>query len=212
MCEFNYDTADSEFINRIKAGDKKAFGELYRLYFPRLCDFVYQYVELSAVSEELVQDVFLNVWRQRHTLEPKGTLRSYLFKAVRNNALDYLKHLNVEKKYLRKYKNERELEWESQKEKHARLIIQEISSSLSNRQELSDVIEEAIHQLPDRQKIIFLLSREDGLTYLEIADVLDISVKTVETQMGRSLKTLRNLLSDYLPGMILLSGCVAKFF
>ena len=66
------------------------------------------------------------------------------------------------------------------------------------RQELTNIIQEAIEQLPERRKMIFLLSRDDGLTYQEIADVLDISVKTVETQIGRSLKWLREYLADYL--------------
>lgn len=187
---------DSEWIRRIQSGDKEAFAELYRAYFFNLCDFAYRYIKMPSVCEELVQDLFLNIWMKREQWQPGGTIRSYLYKSIKNRALDYLKHRKVEREYLAW--REMEQEWETQNSKQHSLSLHH------EERELAEAIENAINQLPDRRREIFTLSREDGLTYREIADVLDISVKTVETQMGRSLKTLRKLLSEYLPGLVLL--------
>lgn len=185
-------------IKRIKSGDKDAFAELYQKHYSELCNFIFNYVEAEAICEELVQDLFLKVWNSRNRFNPEFGLKSYLYKAARNIALDYLRHRKTEKKYLNIHKIERENEWRSQKLKQTEVILQNASSSVLKGQELSEIVEVAIEQLPESRRIIFLLSREDGLTYSEIASVLDISVKTVETQMGRSLKTLRSVLSEHI--------------
>lgn len=189
----NHSLNDSELIQRIQFGDKEAFSQLYQTYFFNLCEFAYRYVKMPSVCEELVQDLFLNIWMMREQWEPEGSIRPYLYKSIKNRAFDYLKHQKVERKYLDWRKMEQELD-----------SRQRTLSLHQEEQELAEAIEDAIAQLPDRRQEIFLLSREDGLTYREIAEVLDISVKTVETQMGRSLKTLRKLLSEYLPGLVFL--------
>lgn len=184
---------DAELIRKIQSGNKEAFAQLYRTHFFDLCEFAYRYVKIPSVCEELVQDLFLNIWMMKEQWEPEGSIRPYLYKSIKNGALDYLKHRKVERRYLDWRKMEQELD---SKQRSLSLHQEE--------RELAEAIDDAIAQLPDRRQEIFLLSREDGLTYREIADVLDISVKTVETQMGRSLKTLRKLLSDYLPGLVFL--------
>lgn len=184
--------SDEELVQRIRRGEKEAFETLYRAYFFDLCEFTYRYVRLPAVCEEIVQDLFLNIWRRRDNLSPKGSIRSYLYKSARNGALDYLKHLEVQREYLKNYKLEKQLEWELLKLESAAGILEEEEGV-----ELSEAVRSAIASLPDQRRTIFLLSREDGLTYREIAEVLDISVKTVETQMGRALATLRTLLAEY---------------
>lgn len=189
----NHGLSDAELIQRIQSGDKEAFSQLYQTYFFNLCEFAYRYVKMPSVCEELVQDLFLNIWMMREQWKPGGSIRPYLYKSIKNGALDYLKHRKVERKYL----NWRKMEQELDSKQRTLCLHQE-------EHELAEAIEDAIAQLPGRRQEIFLLSREDGLTYQEIADVLDISIKTVETQMGRSLKTLRKLLSDYLPGFVFL--------
>ena len=184
--------SDEELVQRIRGGEKEAFETLYRAYFVDLCEFTYRYVRLPAVCEEIVQDLFLNIWRRRDNLSPKGSIRSYLYKSARNGALDYLKHLEVQREYLKNYKLEKQLEWELLKLESAAGILEEEEGV-----ELSEAVRSAIASLPDQRRTIFLLSREDGLTYREIAEILDISVKTVETQMGRALATLRTLLAEY---------------
>ena len=175
---------DLNLVCQIRLGHKNAFTELYRNYYVELCNFALRFVESPDISEEIVQDVFLNIWRRRKEWSPQSP-RSYLYKSVRNKALDLLKHRKVE------------LKWEKVTKVRE---IQHIESpeQLYEDVELNLAVQKAIDQLPDRRKTIFLLSRDDELTYKEIATVLDLSVKTVETQMGRALKTLRQLLSNYL--------------
>jgi len=189
---------ESALIKQIKSGDKDAFAELYQRHYSELCDFVFHYVEAEAICEELVQDLFLKVWNGRNRFNPEFGIKPYLYKAAKNIALDHLRRVKAENKYLKIHKIEREYEWKSQKIKQTEAILQKASSTVLKDQDLSEIVEVAVEQLPERRRIIFLLSREDGLTYSEIASVLDISVKTVETQMGRSLKTLRNVLSEHI--------------
>lgn len=193
---------DRELVRRVRDGDKQAFEQLYRAYFRNLCEFAYRYVRIPAVCEEIVQELFLNLWRKRDTLDPDGRCRAYLYKSVRNGALDYLKHLEVQREYLNHLALENRMEWESVSMESADL------EEKDQLQMLNRAIREAIDQLPEQRRMIFLLSREDGLTYQEIADVLNISVKTVETQMGRSLGTLRKLLAGYLSSLLLVGGAL----
>jgi len=192
-----------DLVSRINNGDKKAFEKLYRTYYSDLCDFICRYIDTPAICEELVQDLFLSIWYMRESWNPKGSLRAYLFKGAKNRALDYLKHLKVERGYLKdqkiNFKNEYLADYTYPSfELHSKVEDSE--------KELAEKIEKAIDRLPDRGKLIFNLSRNDGLTFREIANVLDISVKTVETQMGRNLKKLRYYLSDYLPGLVVMHG------
>lgn len=176
---------DRELAERIRLGDRNAFAQLYRIYYENLCRFALRFVNSTDLAEEMVQDVFLNVWRKR-TEWPKGVNpKSYLFRSVRNRSLDYLKHRKVE------------LKWENEVRSGTPDQHNPSPDSILENNELARAIQEAIDRLPDRRKTIFLLSREHELTYQEIADVLEISVKTVETQMGRSLKMLREILSGH---------------
>jgi RNA polymerase sigma-70 factor (family 1) len=185
---------EEELISRVQSGDKSALAEIYDLYFIDLCNFSYRFVKRRSVCQELVQDLFLSIWKNRKDWCPEGNIRSYLFKAIKNQSLDYLKHLSVEHKFADYYRKEEMREFEYPEP----LVL------IKRTNELECAIHQAIESLPEKRKVIFKMSREDGLTYYEIAQVMDISVKTVETQMGRSLKTLRKLLSGYLPGIAVL--------
>ena len=121
----------------------------------------------------------------RESWSPRGTIRSYLYRAAKNQALNYLKHRRVVGSVE---------EFEEQSAEIARASLQEDYE----RKELMVAVQQAIELLPPRCKLVFALHRQDGLTYSEIADVLDISVKTVETQIGRALKILRKILKPYL--------------
>jgi RNA polymerase sigma-70 factor (ECF subfamily) len=175
---------ENAHIKKIKKGSKEAFEALYRFYYPRLCQFAFRYVHSKQIAEDLVHDVFYKVWVKRGNLKSQGTLKSYLYTAVRNQALNHL-----EKGKVRKWADDEVL---------IELESAEIgpSEELSNK-ELEKAITEAIEQIPERRRHIFLMHREDQLTYREIAEMLDISVKTVETQMSRSLKFLRHKLAEF---------------
>ena len=137
-----------------------------------------------AVAEELVQDVMLELWRRRETLAPDGSAQAYLFQATRNRVLNHLRHLKIEQR------SEPELQHESSATPHADSEVVQT--------ELSDAVWMAVQSLPDRCREVFELSRVHGLKYAEIASQLGISVKTVEAQMGKALRTLRDRLAPWL--------------
>ena len=137
-----------------------------------------------AVAEELVQDVMLELWRRRESLAPDGSAQAYLFQATRNRVLNHLRHLKIEER------SEPEIQRESLSTPHADADIAQ--------EELSVAVQTAVQSLPDRCREVFELSRVHGLKYAEIASQLGISVKTVEAQMGKALRTLRDRLAPWL--------------
>lgn len=181
----NHSYEESALVYGIQIGEEKAFEAVYRLYFSKMCDLARYLIHESEVVEELAQDVFMKIWENRRQWQPKGSIRSYLYRAIKNRSLDYLKHQKVEHNWLK-------LNWgldaDHQESPHEHLV----------QTELEQQIEKWVQELPDKRKMVFLLSRTHGLTNKEIAEVLDISVNTVETQMGRALKQLRGCLVKYL--------------
>lgn len=173
---------DLQWARQIRAGDDSAFEALFRTYANRLCAFVDQHVHAPEVAEEIVQDLFLEIWHRRDQWRPKTNVRAYLYKAARNKALDYLDHQRVVDA------------WKQQ------AGIEETTGSPApeenlRQKELTRAVQAAIDQLPERRRLIFILNRRHGMTYAEVAEMLDISVHTVETQMSRAFKTLRKLLA-----------------
>lgn len=174
---------DKFLLSNIQKNNKKAFDALFRKYYPSLCQLAFLIVKSEEIAEEVVQEIFINIWEQRNRLKIKKSLRSYLFTATRNKALNYLssekKRLVYEKNALIEYS-------------------EEITGSGENNEELEMklMLLNAVDNLPKKCKEIFKLSREEGMTYQEIADHLNISKKTVEAQMGIALKKLRAYLFD----------------
>lgn len=169
-------------------GDRTAFEKIFRTYYRRLQGFAYGYVKQVDKAEDIVQTVFLKIWAQRESWNPPGTVKQYLFNAVRNEALNVLRHDQIV---------------ERSEEEVTHMFLELKRSAYFEKdpevEELRAAIQIAIDRLPQQCRKIFVLSRRSGLTYSEIADVLDISVNTVGTQMGRALKFLRHHLSDFLP-------------
>jgi len=138
-----------------------------------------------AIAEELVQDVMLELWRRRESLAADGSPQAYLFQATRNRVLNHLRHLKIEQR------SEPDVRGESWTTPHADAAVAE--------EELDAAVQRAVRSLPDRCREVFELSRVHGLKYSEIASQLGISVKTVEAQMGKALRTLRERLAPLLP-------------
>lgn len=176
---------DYKLQQAVREGDKQVFSEIYEQFFANLSDFAYIMVKDKQESIDIVQDVFLTIWKNRALWEPKGSTKSYLFKAVKNTALDYIKHQKVVRDW-------QKCNIETEKIKHK---VEQPSFQMREA-DFSSSIDRAIEELPEQQKMVFLMSRKQGLTYSEIADILDISTKTVETHMGRALKKLRILLQE----------------
>lgn len=176
---------DAELVRRIRGGDERALEEVFRTYYPGMCLFVRRFVHAPDVAEELVQDVFFKLWAKRDGLSDIDALKTYLFRAARNTALNHLRRRKLEQN------------WEEKEGQRGEPVTSGGTDDEATSSEVQRAVSAAIARLPERCREVFLLSREGGLTYGEIATALGISIKTVETQMGRALKSLRLALGKY---------------
>lgn len=177
-----------ELIRNIKRGDSHSLELLFRRLYPRLCAYAQKFLQNLDDSEEIVQELFYTLWKNRDQLNENLSLNSYLFISVKNRCLNFL-------------------ESKKSKSKHAELLwylYSETSTENNNafQQLVAYDFEKdlgmAIDNLPKECKKIFELSRFEGLKYQEIAQRLNISIKTVETQMSRALSKLRLELREYI--------------
>jgi len=169
---------EPEWLAGIREGNAAAFEGVFRTYYRRLCGVVYAYVGSAESAEEIVQELFLKIWRQRESLEITDSLQGYLFRAARNEALNHLKHQRVE------------LQWRGREQAADQRVAPSVDEALAER-ELSRAIEAVIAALPERCRVVCVISRRQGLSYGEIADALGISFTTVQVHIVRALKTLR---------------------
>ncbi len=179
---------EEQFLKSLQFSDEQSFERLFRYYYEPLANFALKYLGDPNEAEEVVQEVFTYVWQKKGQLDIKTNPKSYLYGAVRNGCLNYLKHQKVANLYV-------------QRALHGgdhfdQVDIMELS-------ELESTIQQAIEKLPPKCKEIFELNRFEGKRYKEIAEQLGISLKTVENQMGKALKVMREELKDLLPVLIL---------
>lgn len=165
--------------------DKKDFEELFRKEFRGMTLFAMRYVKDHDTAREIVQEVFLGIWEKREAIDADREVKTYLSSSVRNRALNYLRD---NKKFDKELLSMEGLMQDNNSPSDTSLEITE----------LEERIEKAIEELPEKSREIFLLNRQGQLKYREIADMLNISVKTVETQMTRALKHMRISLKDYI--------------
>jgi RNA polymerase sigma-70 factor (ECF subfamily) len=183
--------SDSAVITAIQQGDERTFEKVFREYYEKLSHYAYSFLKDMDEAEEMVQGIFHYYWEKRESLEITTSLKSYLYKMVYNRCLNVKKHEKV-------------------KAEHQRHTIVDFrqspsyASDIAERQELEKQIDKAIESLPEQCRIIFKMSRFDELKYSEIAEQLGISPKTVENQMGKALKVLRQQLIEYLTIAVLL--------
>lgn len=177
---------------RIKLGDEQAFELLFRKYYIRLCAFSNKFLNEPEDAKEIVQEVFVKIWEGRDEIDPEDSLKSYLFKIAQNLSINKLRRIKVESKYVEVFKIVY-LECHEYSS-HDTLLAKELEENIAN----------SISNLPTECRKVFELSRVEGLKYREIAEVLNISVKTVETQMTKALKYLRIELSEYLTLLLIL--------
>ena len=176
--------SEKKMLNRIKLGDISQFEVLFKEYYQSLCQFAMKYVKNIEQSEEVVQDTFYNIWKNKASLNITTSIKAYLYTAVRNNCLQQLRVRSLDTKYETYYKSH-----------YANESINPVDEL--NAKELSIVINKALNSLPEKCRIIFTMSRDEGLKYHEIAEKLSISIKTVEANMGKALKHFRTYLKDY---------------
>jgi RNA polymerase sigma-70 factor (ECF subfamily) len=180
------DADERAWVGRIRAGDIDAFEGLYRAYWERLYAFAFRYMRSKEDAEEVVQEVFFRIWRGRANWVPAGAVRNYLYLAVRNSARDRLERAAVARR------------WRiGQRAQHATDTA--IQSDLEAR-DLVAAVGRALSELPDKRSAVCKLRLIDELSYAQIAERLGISEKTVETQLARGLKFLRDRIRPH-PGL-----------
>lgn len=181
--------SEKELIQGLQTGNEAAFESIFRSYYVRLCNFAYSFLEDKDESEEVVQSTFLAIWEKHDSIDIQISLKSYLYRAVNNSCLNRIKHVKVKSAHHDYAKS------------NEQVFDDDASENLISK-ELEHQIEVAINALPPKCAMVFRLSRFENLSYAEIAEQMDISVKTVENQMIKALKTLRVELKDYLPALI----------
>lgn len=187
-----------DIAQKIRSGDENAFEQAFRSHYPGMCGYAIKYLADADQAEEVVQEVFCNYWNKRKSLEIAGSLEAYLYRSVRNSCLNYIKHLHVRAQYVQAHEG----------------LLREEENKIPDKVielELQQKIDESIDLLPTERQKIFKLSRHEGLKYQEIADRLGLSIKTVEAQMGKALKFLRENLAEYLPVLLVIASRIKMF-
>jgi RNA polymerase sigma-70 factor (family 1) len=174
---------ENDLIEKLRQGDVNAFDQVYKSYAVRLYAFSFKYLKSKEEAEELVQSVFLKVWENQHSLKRDTSFKSYLFTIAYNEICNLFR----QKTYLRKF----------------------IASSLESNQEASgdseaqldalfvrEQVDHIISKLPEKQRIIFLKSRQEGKSTREIATELGLSPGTVDNYLSESLRFIRNHMQD----------------
>jgi len=175
-----------DLLTRLKNGDMLAFDRVYELYSHKLFSFIFKILKNEAEADDIVQEVFVKIWESRHKLEDYKLLNSYIFTIAYNISIDLIRKRINNTKYLEHLKNS------------AVIYVTPNVISQIEFNELNIRAEKLIANLPERQKQVFLLHREEGLTYPEIAEKLGISKNTVENHMVKALKYLRQNMDNSL--------------
>ena len=183
---FKVEYSDSTVINLIREGNGQAFEKIFRQYFKNLHAYAYTFMKDDEQAEEIVQNVFCRIWEKREQLKTDGSLKAYLYRSVHNESLNYLKHQKTRAAFQVHFNNSDD---QTASEASEKIIVAELDGH----------IQKALNELPLQCRIIFQLSRFENLKYKQIADQLNLSVKTVENQMGKALKVLRLKLAEFLP-------------
>ncbi len=170
---------DVTLFNQVKAGNNLAFTTLFENYYFELCEFSFRIIGKKELAEEIVADVFANIWLKRDRIIINSSLKALLYKSTKNMTISYLR-----------------------KKKSNMLPLDDIIEFQANNgpktddniiyTESQNTIEELLSNIPNKSRIVFRMHRFDNLKYREIADVLDVSQKTVEKHMGKALKIIRS--------------------
>jgi len=172
------DVADEILIAGIKKSDYASYNQLFVRYYSRLCAFVFGITQNYNSSEDVVQELFIRLWTNRHKLEISESISGYMYRSSKNAALN---HLRTEKNRQKSIENFPAQDWQT-------------DESLIELVEFSVYLQQCIDQLPERSRDVFLKSRFEGLKQKEISDQLGISVKTIKNQIWKSLQYLKSCL------------------
>jgi len=173
----------------LQSGNEMVFEQVFKEYYERLCNYANTLVNDMDEAEEIVQSTFLTVWEKRKDIEIHTSVKAYLYQSVYNQCLNRLKHFKVRQEHKEHYLHVTDSS------------IGSVSDTVLGN-ELEKQIESAVSSLPAQCQTVFRLSRFENLTYAEISQQLNISVKTIENHMGKALRIMREKLKDYLPFLL----------
>jgi len=169
-------------IHGIRTGRENAYARLFNEYYRPLSVFASTYINDLESAKEIVQDLFVYLYENRKSLVITTSLKSYLFQSVRNRCLNYIKHLKVERKHHQQIAHDEQ----STEDLHAKIAETELEYRIF----------QIVSKLPPKCQEVFQMRRVNGIKNKEIADLLHISIRTVETQISNALKVLREKLGD----------------
>ncbi len=175
------ESQEKYIIEGLRSGRESAYRQLFEQYYQKLVVFACKYLEDLESARDIVQEFYLYLYESRHSISIQTSLKSYLYSAVKNRCLNQVKHEQV-------------------KEKHRNMSRSEANVSGPDLEEIMDAVElearvyEIVSKLPEKCRQIYIMSRVDGKRNREIADELNLSIRTVETQISKALKSLKNSL------------------
>jgi len=176
---------DFLIFRKIKEGDIKAFEQVFRQYYAPLYLYAFSITGRKDVAEEIVQELFYVLWKDRKEIQILRSARSYLYGAVRNQSLQYLEHMNVRLRHRDKVLSDGEQQQES-------TPLDQLEYK-----EFEEVINKTLSKLPERRLKIFRMARMEGKKYKEIAEYFSVSVKTIEAEMTKAYQVLRHEIEKY---------------
>ena len=180
-------STDLDLFERMRGGDEEAFSSLFRAYYEPLYQFAGRYTRDAQNAESLVQDVFVKIWEHREGLRVRSNVKSYLYTAVRNHALNMIKRegrMSGEESF--------DLHEGAERSPEEALIDKETA----------EAVRRAVENLAPQCRQVYTLKRYDHLSYVEIAEVLNVTVNTVKTQMKRAIKSLKKQLAGWVTSLI----------
>ncbi len=178
-------TSEEKLVNRLSEGDTDAFRKLFDLYSNKLFCFVRTYFGNDEQTQDIIQEVFITVWEQRKQLNPSLSFQAYIYKIAKNKTLNALRRLAIERTGSEVWQQQQNI---AHRETEHQIVYADYEKHTAD----------LIAQLPPKRQLIYQLSRHQGLTYREIAQQLGVSQNTVEVQMTKALKTLRQSLASLL--------------
>ena len=171
-------------LEKLKKGDQTAFSYIFSAYYRDLVLFAITFTNNKDSSEEIVQAVFVKFWEDRQNINISKSIKSYLLKSVQNKSIDWLRHLKVRNKFHNDLVDNT-------------VVFENNTENYFLRSELEQKIETILSQLPEEIVETFRMNRFEGMKYHEIAEKLNVSIRTVEVRMGKALHLLREQLKDY---------------
>jgi RNA polymerase sigma-70 factor (ECF subfamily) len=186
---------DDFLVIQLRKGNESAFERIFKLNYNQIVGFCTQFVNDRDKAKSLAQDSFIYLWTNREKIETRSGIKSFLYTHAKSGCLNEIRHQKVVSKYADKHLQEKE-------DQINREVLESFDFDSLEFSELENIVEQAISDLPERCQLVFRMSRLEGKKNQEIADELRLSVKSVEANITRALKTLKVNIAEYLPAIV----------